>query len=127
MTIQRMPPLVVPLGQGPTEQIARLFRDSKALADVRNANCDKAGGLRKARAYARIPMSQTVMREVPEVVFLSVGTTVEHELVVVGRDSVYSVAAPSASIDGSALVRRGPSIAGTFSITTVHGSAMGNG
>ena len=126
MTIQRMPPVVIPLGQGPDESTARLFRDpTRVLADVRQGDVSKPPGLRKARGFTRIALTTTTHGETPEAVYVSVAVDHLGELVLVGRDNVYGVAAPSASVDGAALVLRGPSLVGTFEIGMVHSGAIG--
>jgi hypothetical protein len=124
--LQRQPPLTIPLGTGPDQSTARLFRDgTQVLADVRNGEMGKAGGVRKARGFGRIALTTTVHGETPESVFVSVGVS-HGELVLVGKSNFYSVAAPTAAIDGAALVLRGPSMVGAFEIGLVHASSQGD-
>lgn len=125
MTIQRMAPVTIPLGQGPDEATARLLRDgTQALQVIRQGDVTKAGGVRKARGFARIALTTTTHGETPEAVYVSVGID-RGELVLVGMSYVYGVAANTAAVDGAALVRRGPSMVGDFEVGLIHAASIG--
>lgn len=119
-------PIEIPLGGGPAEAVGRLFRGPDTLERCQNGRHDKAGYLVKERGFTRIPLTTTALGETPEAVFVSLGVD-RGELVAVGLDYVYGVAANAAAIDGAALVRRGPAMIGQFNVGMVHGSAMGDG
>lgn len=125
MTIQRMAPVTIPLGQGPDEATARLLRDgTQALQVIRNGDVTKAGGVRKARAFARIALTTTTHGQTPETVYCALGID-RGELVLVGKNYVYGLAANAASVDGAALVRRGPSMIGDYEAGLVHAASLG--
>lgn len=117
-------PIEIPLGGGPSQGVGRLFRGPDVLERCQNADHDKAGYLVKSRGFTRIALTTTTHGETPEAVFVSVVVD-RGELAIVGRDNTYGVAANSAAVDGAALVLRGPSIVGAFSVGTIHGTAMG--
>lgn len=125
MTAVRQPPVTIPLGGGPDQATARLFRGPNVLAQVLDGDLSKAGGVRKARAYARITTSTTTHGDTPEAIFVSVGTD-RGELVLVGLRDTYAVAAPTAAIDGAALVRRGPSLVGNYRSGVIHTASLGD-
>lgn len=117
-------PVTIPLGVSLDQSSARLFRGPDALAVTVNGDTTHAGALHKARGFTRVTTSTTVMAETPEAVFVSVGTD-HDELVLVGFTYVYSVVAPTASVDGGQLVRRGPSMIGNFKTGVVHVASLG--
>jgi len=117
-------PIEIPLGGGPSQATGRLFRGPNVLEINTNGDHDRAGYLVKARGFTRIPLTTTTHGDTPESVFVSLGV-MAGELLVVGRNNAYAVAAPAASIDGATLVLRGPSMVGAFEIGTVHSSALG--
>lgn len=119
-------PIEIPLGGGPAQSTGRLFRGPDTLERAQNVDHTQAGYLIKARGFTRIPLTTTALGETPEAVFVSLGLD-RGELVAVGLDRIYAVAANSAAIDGAALVRRGPSMIGQYNVGMVHGSAMGDG
>lgn len=125
--MMRQPLLTIPLGVGPDQATAKLLRDGTQVVETTlNGQVDKAGGLRKARGYTRIALTTTTEGGTPEAVFEAVGTD-RDELVLVGHDYTYAVAANSAAVDGAALVLRGPTLRGAFEIETIHGSPIGDG
>ena len=126
MPIPEQEPIEIPLGGGPSQATGQLFRGPTSLERARNVDHFEQGYLVKARGYTRIALTTTTHGETPEAVFVGLG--VDHgELVLVGHDYVYGVAANAASIDGAALVRRGPTIRGAFEFGTIHGTATGDG
>lgn len=118
MTATPQQPIEIPLGGGPSQSAGRLLRGPNILEANANGDHDKAGYLRKARGYTRIPLTTTTHGETPEAVFVSVGTS-KGELVLVGFRDTYGIAASSAVVDGASLVRRGPSLVGNYRVGTV--------
>ena len=123
--MQRQEPVTIPLGSGPDQATARLLRQATVLSEALNGDTSKAGGMRKARGYARIALTSTTHGVTPEAVFVSVGVD-RGELVVVGLRDVYGVAAPTASVDVASLVRRGPSMIGNYREGVIHTASLGN-
>lgn len=122
--MQRQQPVTIPLGGGPDQAVTELLRGPNVLSVVYDGDTTKAGGLTKARGLERIPTG-TTHGETPESVFFSVGTD-KGELVVVGQQSTYGLAASDALVDGAALVLRGPSIVGNFREGVVHVASLGS-
>ena len=116
-------PIEIPLGGGPSQALGRLLRGPDVLERCQNADHDKAGYLVKARGYTRIALTATTHGETPETVFVSVGID-RGGLVLVGLQNVYGVVAPTASVDGAALVRRGLSMVGNYRVGVIHGSSL---
>lgn len=119
-------PIEIPLGGGPSQATARLLRGPNVLYANTNGDHDKAGSLAKARGFTRIALTTTTHGETPEAVMVSVGID-RGALVLTGLRDVYGVAAPTASIDGAALVRRGRSMVGSYRVGIIHGSALSEG
>lgn len=124
MTTVRQEPVTIPFGGGPDESVARLFREATVLETVLDGDTSKAGGLRKARGYERISLAATTHEETPEAVYISVGVD-RDELVLVGLEDTYALAASDAIVDGAAVVRRGPSMVGNFRSGLIHVAAIG--
>lgn len=124
MPMMRAEPVTIPLGSGPDESTARLFRQATVLASALQGVTTKAGALHKARGYARITTSTTAHGETPEAVFVSIGTD-NGEAVVTGLRDVYAVAAPTAAVDGASFVRRGRSMVGNFRSSVIHTASLG--
>jgi hypothetical protein len=118
------PPIEIPLGSGPSQATGRLFRGPNALESNQNGRHDQAGYLVKERGFTRLAFTTTTHGETPEAVAIAVAVD-RGELVVIGHDNVYGVAANTASVDGAALVRRGPSLRGAYSIGTIHAASLG--
>jgi len=117
-------PIEIPLGGGPSQATGRLFRGPDSLESNQNGRHDKAGYLVKELGFTRIPLTTTTHEETPEAAY--VGLALDRgELVLVGRDDVYGVAATSAVVDGASLVRRGPSMVGAYSIGLIHAASLG--
>lgn len=116
-------PIEIPLGGGPSQALGRLLRGPDVLERAQNVDHDKAGYLVKARGYTRIGLTTTTHGETPEGVFVSVGID-RGGLVLVGLRDVYGVVAPTASVDGAALVRRGRSMVGSYRVGVIHGSSI---
>ncbi len=113
----------IPLDGSQDDKTARLVRGPATLRRTINVDHSVRGEVRKRRGTTRIPLTTTVQGETPETCFVSIGVS-RDELVLVGRDYLYGVAAPTAAVDGAALVRRGPSIIGAFQIGLIHGSSI---
>lgn len=115
----------IPLGGGPSQATGKLLRGPNVLEHNTNGDHDKAGYLTKARGFNRIALTTTTHGETLEVVMMSVGVAPGGELVLVGLRDTYGVAAPSAIVDGAALVRRGPSLVGSYRSGVIHVSSIG--
>jgi len=122
--MQRQQPVTIPLGSGPDQSTTKLLRGVNVLSVVYDGDTTKGGGIIKGRGLERIPTSTTTHGHTPESVFFTVGTD-KGELVVVGQQSTFGLAASDALVDGAALVRRGPSIVGSFSEGVVHVASIG--
>lgn len=117
--------LHIPLDGSQDDKTARLSRGLGVMRRSINVDHSHAGEARKRRGTTRIPLTTTTHGETPEAVYVALGQD-RDELVLVGHDYTYGVAANTSAVDGAALVRRGPSIRGQFEIGMVHGSAMGD-
>jgi hypothetical protein len=117
-------PLEIPLGGGPSQATGRLFRGPDVLESNQNGRHDKAGYLVKELGFTRIALTTTTHGETPEAVYVALAVD-RGELVLVGRDAVYGVAANAAVVDGAALVRRGPSMVGAYSVGLIHAASLG--
>lgn len=116
-------PVTIPLGTGPDQATARLLRSATVLEANNNGVPDTAGELRKARGFTRYAMTTTTHGDTPEAIFISVGLD-RGGLVLCGMRDVYGVVAPTASVDGAALVRRGRSMVGSYRVGVIHGSSI---
>jgi hypothetical protein len=116
-------PLEIPLGGGPSQATGRLLRGPNVLESNANGDHDKGGYLIKARGFTRIALTTTTHGETPEGVFVSLGID-RGGLVLVGLRDIYGVVAPTASVDGAALVRRGRSMVGSYRVGIIHGSGI---
>jgi hypothetical protein len=125
MTLQRQPPIEIPLGGSLDQSAGELFRGPNVLADCSNGSHGKAPELRKRLGYTRLDTATTTHGETVDTVLVSLGVDLGGELVIVGRDHVYGVAAPDASVDGHAIVLRGPSHVGNFQVGILHTTALG--
>ena len=129
MTLQKQPPVEIPLGVGLDESRGKLFRDpASSLAVVLNGQHGQAPELRKRRGYTKLPTSTDVLGNSVDTVLVSLGVEAVNggELVIVGRDHVYGVAAPDATVDGQAIVERGPSFIGNFAAGIVATTSIGD-
>ena len=117
-------PIEIPLGGGPSQAVGQLFRGPDTLESNQNGRHDKAGYLVKERGFTRLALTTTTHGETPEAVYVSVATD-RDELVLVGMTYVYGVAANAPSVDGAALVRRGPSMVGDYDIGLIHTASLG--
>ena len=128
MTLQRQPPIEIPLGTGLDESRGQLFRGPAALAECINGDHSQAPELRKRRGYTRLPLLE-VRSATVDPLFVCAGVDPRAggggELVLVGRDHVYGVPAYDATVDGAALVVRGPSFVGAVRAGIVATSAIG--
>lgn len=128
MTLPKAQSIEIPLGgAGLQESMGRLFRAPGVLAECNNGVHGKAPELRKRRGYTLLDTDTTVFGETVEAVFVSLGVDLVGggELVVVGRDYVYGVASPDATVDTHSLVRRGPSQIGNIRAGVIHAAATG--
>ena len=130
MTLQKQPPVEIPLGVGVDEARGKLFRDPTSSLDVcTNGQHGQAPELRKRRGYAKLPTATDALGNTVDLVLVSLGVESVNggELVIVGRDHVYGVAAPDGTVDGQALVLRGPSFVGNFAAGIVATTSIGDG
>lgn len=112
--------LHIPLSGQLDEKVARLARGPETLR--RTANCDHRvrGELRKRKGFTRVGTSSVLGGGPPaDALFLTVGVR-DGELVACGRNDVYSILANADAIDGTALVRRGRSMCGSFTLGVAH-------
>ena len=110
----------LPLALQQNEKDSRLRGDMQTLQ--RTANCDHriVGELRKRKGYTRISTADVLGGGTPpDAVFLSLGVR-DGELVLCGRNDIYSILANADSIDGTAIVRRGRSMCGSFNLGVAH-------
>ena len=116
--------MTIPLDGSQDDKTARLARGPSVMR--RSVNCDHShiGEVRKRRGTTRIDTSETTHGDSPEAVFVALGVD-RGELVLVGRDRVYGVAAPENDIDGAALVLRGPSMVGSYETLLIHTASLG--
>jgi hypothetical protein len=124
---QREPPIEIPLGGSLDQATGRLFRGPTALAESLNGDHDKRGYLKKSRGFTRIPLTATTHGATPEQIFCTVGVDAYGELVLMGRDFLYTVGAPDTDIDGAALILRGPACVGNVSTGVVHVAPISEG
>lgn len=117
--------LHISLGGSQDDKTAKLARGIEVLRHVRNGDHSHPGELRKRRGFTRIPLTSTTHGETPESVFVSLGVTGGGELVLLGFRDVYGVAANDAAVNDAALVRRGPSMLGSYRVGTVHAAPIG--
>lgn len=119
--------LTIPLDGQQDEKIGRLARGQNPtiLRHANNVLHEKAGEARKRRGFERITTSATVLAQTPEAVFVALGVDAIGELVLVGFRDVYGVVSNDNDVDGSALVRRGPSCVGTYERGVLHVSNLG--
>ena len=128
MTLPKAQSIEIPLGgAGLQESTGSLFRAPGVLSDCVNGVHGKAPELRKRRGFTLLDTDTTVFGETIEGVFVSLGVdaVAGGELVIIGRDYVYGVASPDATVDGHSLVRRGPSALGNLRAGIVHSSPIG--
>lgn len=116
--------LHIPLGGSQDDKTARLSRGPGVLRAVYDCDQGHVGEQRKRRGFTRIPLDEEILGVSPEAVFLSLAVW-EGTLVLVGVRDVYGVAANDDVVDGAALVRRGPSMAGSYRTGIVHVSPIG--
>ena len=113
----------IPLSGQQDDKTARLSRGPNVLRKAVNVGHRIRGELRKRRGFTRITTTGTVDGSTPEAVFVAVAER-DGELVLVGRDSIYSVAANDNIVDTEALVLRGPSMVGNYKLGTIHVSPI---
>jgi hypothetical protein len=124
--LQEQPPVEIPLGGGPNESQGKLFRSPNVLEANTNGSTDKQGYLVKERGFTRVPTSTTTEADQPDAFFISVATDHE-ELLLVGMENTYTVAATGPDLSGAALILRGPTLLGNYRAGTVHATSLSEG
>jgi hypothetical protein len=110
----------LPLSGQQNEKESRLRGNMQTLGRTANADHRIVGELRKRKGFTRISTSAVLGGGTPpDALFLSLGVR-DGELVLCGRNDVYSILANDDSIDGTAIVRRGRSMCGSFSLGVAH-------
>lgn len=115
--------LQIPLGGTTSQKTARLTRGLPVLRHIHNAQQSSEGEQVKRRGFTRLDTGATVYEETPEAVYVAVGIDRDC-LFVVGMGEILGVVANANTVNGSALVRRGPSMVGNYRTGTVKVSAL---
>jgi len=90
-----------------------------------NATFPKAGRIDKRRGYSRVEVGVDIEDEAIAPDSLTVNVAVSREeLLVVGYDTLYAVLDREGQVGGGALVRRGPTLRGNMSTTSVATSRL---
>jgi hypothetical protein len=124
MTATPFDTLTISLGGSQDDKTARLARTPGVLRHVYDGDHSHVGQVRKRRGFVRVPLNEELFGATPEALFLSLATH-ESSLVLVGYRDLYAVAAADDIVDGRALVRRGPSMVGTYRTGIIHSSTIG--
>lgn len=111
MPVQDLPVIEIPLAGSLDQATGRLVRGPAILRLAENVTHDKDGELRKRRGYRLVDVSFETHRLDIEVLFVSVATLAD-ELVIYGRDFMYSLHADEPVVDLASLTRRGPTMVG---------------
>ncbi len=115
----------IPLDGSQDDKTARLARGPGVMRRSVNVDHSHAGEARKRRGTTRLSTSRTTHGQTPEAVFVALGSD-RGDAVLVGRDRCYGVAANAPSIDSSALVLRGPSMVGAYTMGLIHAASIGS-
>lgn len=118
--------ITIPLAGMVNDKIARLARGPQVMRRTDNTSHALQGELGKRRGFTRITTTGSVGGQQPDGVLVAVGDN-KGELVVIGRNNIYSIGTPDETVStGEALIHRGPSMSGNFSLGTIHVSPVSN-
>lgn len=110
--------------EGLDQKTDRKAKTPGKLREAINVEFDKANALNKRRGYVRVPTGTDVTGAASEAVFLA-SATYRQELVLYGSEFMSSVVAVGADVSSAAIVRRGPSLPGSYRVHQVFASSIG--
>lgn len=110
--------------EGLDQKTSRRTKTPGKLKEAINVEFSKSGDLNKRRGYERVDVSTDVTGAGSEAVFFTVATY-RQELVLYGSEYMSSVVAIDPDVSSASVVRRGPTMAGSYRIHQVFASPIG--